>query len=1719
MDREPRRWVNNAGCMNLKRFVDPSSCVPVEAELPVQTHRHEVGELRAWVERRRIFRYWKLRLWTPEKFEFEATFATFTAATRDMLSQPSGCNLMQRGALGSDIIPWTLEARKAVNSKPAIMRARHALSSLCVAAALIFCSDAASPLVKVSLRTSWPSPPFLLEVVETISLEDPDAFFPILDVITDPETSPSREPLLPEALQQLALQTAISLDFFIKTWRYNPAHIAESRDREACGSWVEWYGEVVCDIERLVHLAGSETIDNANASSPFSHSFSRPRTLPFDHIYPIPSRTLNRPPRTAILYASIESSNFLELHSYLMRMSSSPAPKIEYIFRPIPPTSRGNARTSLSGYGVTLDLKKMDYLALDDRHTSAGGSSAEDDELSENLESAAEPDPVISLLNQHPLKTAHEASEPLTEDELAQIGVQAIQIVYESSDPFATLKQLVQDFPRYASSLARRVVVNPELANEVHRNSFKAQAGASVVWLNGATVPDASMNPFSLLKKIRKERDIMLSLTSLGIEPHQALALITHPSIQAAHGTSGSALDGIFDASDRPEDGGLIIWWNDVEKDSRYARWPAGLHALMRPTYPGQIPVIRANLFNVVLVMDLSQTSSLYYLASTISNIINRGFPVRFGFVPAVESDEDVRMAKIIDYLVNNYGRARTMNFIKKVLQLPMAVQQMPEHVNWELVRSEFQDLIKVEDPKEGGVTMDFDTVTGNTIEELQSKVSSARAYAKRLGATMSSSPQGHVFFNGKHYDLDDVSTISSSFICGFTNMITDFHSNLANGNTEVSPISTRTPAVALKLYQGTLTEENAGDVSTYFYDLPTSQKSRNRHIFPSSNADGLVAYNMPEVIEKTDFVVRPAGFVYPPNINLVPFTIYVVADLDTEGGLSIMESALTYVGASRARLSFIHNPTSPLDGVEERNRVSWLISHLISQDALSGVHPARLLRALGYDTSIVTNDHEQIVLSPDAIFEELTGGVSLDDLDGVVYDDFVRSCRTMARALRLRPGDIALVVNGRLVGPVEPGDFTAEDFKTLENYEYLRRVEPVIRALGEVLPETAEYDQLPRATFADMVSMTSSIVSHIHIVDPSEGGLVNQPQMTRSQNYKLMESEYSGFEMGDNSTALYRFVVVLDPLSEQAQRYTSLFEWLSNFPLTHFAFYINAAPYRELPLKRFYRYNLMPRLVFDESGHEIPSTASFTDLPVEPIYTLDLDEPSSWLVRPKEALFDLDNIQLNVLSSDERQQGVEVMYELDYLIIGGHARDTLTSGPPRGVQLQLTSSAEPIDDTLVVANLGYLQFKAKPGVYRLEIREGRGREIFTMESVGNEGWESPTVEEVGNEITLTSFEGLTLYPRLARLPGMEQEDVLHIVEEPEPTNIISDIFSRVSSLFHPKVTVEVKSASPHADINIFTVASGLLYERFASIMILSVLRNTNHSVKFWFIENFLSPSFLEFIPHFAGEYGFKYELVTYKWPTWLRQQREKQRIIWAYKILFLDVLFPMDLDKVIFVDADQIVRADLKELIDLDLHGAPYGYTPMGDDNYEMEGFRFWKTGYWESFLRGRPYHISALYVVDLVRFRLMAAGDILRSHYQQLSADPNSLANLDQDLPNNLQLQVPIYSLHEDWLWCETWCSKDRLHRAKTIDLCQNPLTKEPKLSRARQIPEWEEYDAEIARFTRQLAVNGRIHSTAATADVNELANAGSSPVRVENSENEIGSEGVQAPTRDEL
>ncbi|ETE67294.1 UDP-glucose:glycoprotein glucosyltransferase 1, partial [Ophiophagus hannah] len=449
------------------------------------------------------------------------------------------------------------------------------------------------------------------------------------------------------------------------------------------------------------------------------------------------------------------------------------------------------------------------------------------------------------------------------------------------------------------------------------------------------------------------------------------------------------------------------------------------------------------------------------------------------------------------------------------------------------------------------------------------------------------------------------------------------------------------------------------------------------------------------------------------------------------------------------------------------------------------------------------------------------------------------------------------------------------------------------------------------------------------------------------------------------------------------------------------------------------------PEITFTAEKHLVPGpVAKFLDMPQSPLFTLNLNTPESWMVESVRTSYDLDNIYL-----EEVESVVAAEYELEHLLLEGHCYDITTGQPPRGLQFTLGTSTNPVVvDTIVMANLGYFQLKANPGAWFLRLRKGRSDDIYKIYS--HDETDSP----------------------------------------PDASDVVVVINNFKSKIIKVKKKEEVKQDKEDV-INIFSVASGHLYERFLRIMMLSVLKHTQTPVKFWFLKNYLSPTVKEFIPYMAKKYNFQYEFVQYKWPRWLHQQTEKQRIIWGYKILFLDVLFPLAVDKFLFVDADQIVRTDLKDLRDFNLDGAPYGYTPFCESRREMDGYRFWKSGYWASHLAGRKYHISALYVVDLKKFRKIAAGDRLRGQYQGLSQDPNSLSNLDQDLPNNMIHQVPIKSLPQEWLWCETWCDDASKKRAKTIDLCNNPMTKEPKLQAAmRIVPEWQDYDQEIKQLYNQ-------------------------------------------------
>lgn len=108
-----------------------------------------------------------------------------------------------------------------------------------------------------------------------------------------------------------------------------------------------------------------------------------------------------------------------------------------------------------------------------------------------------------------------------------------------------------------------------------------------------------------------------------------------------------------------------------------------------------------------------------------------------------------------------------------------------------------------------------------------------------------------------------------------------------------------------------------------------------------------------------------------------------------------------------------------------------------------------------------------------------------------------------------------------------------------------------------------------PRESYTRLVSMASSVISAMQQPDPSEATLFETPQRPRQRKYRFLDSDYtydyrirlylcltidvytlcSSMKLGENETALYHVAVVLDPISEKAQRWSSLLEvWLFFF-------------------------------------------------------------------------------------------------------------------------------------------------------------------------------------------------------------------------------------------------------------------------------------------------------------------------------------------------------------------------------------------------------------------------------------------------------------------------------------------------------------------------------------------------------------------------------------------
>ncbi|CAJ1371523.1 unnamed protein product [Effrenium voratum] len=665
--------------------------------------------------------------------------------------------------------------------------------------------------------------------------------------------------------------------------------------------------------------------------------------------------------------------------------------------------------------------------------------------------------------------------------------------------------------------------------------------------------------------------------------------------------------------------------------------------------------------------------------------------------------------------------------------------------------------------------------------------------------------------------------------------------------------------------------------------------------------------------------------------------------------------------------------------------------------------------------------------------------------------------------------GATVLWVNGRLFQPALPLSAGILEHAERLEVEYTKGSPP--ESLMAKLNPSTNRDYL--VAYALAVRARASVEA---VQARSGNGAGEEAEQTQEDPRGMAEAAYNSVPEDlrlhippKGEVAPIRIFALLDPLGKSAQRLPPLLQLLHEELDAEVFLAMRPQRLAETPLKAYLRAAPAPKAPPGglQALGEWDGRMSGARIELPPrrgqLLHLQLLSPEDWLcsaVDSKEA--DLDNIPADAPRNSPGAQ-VHVRYVVEALFLEGFAEDGL-GRPATGRQLALTplrgTELMAGDESMVVKS-GYFQLRQRPGVYKLALSQKSEQ--------------------------LLRPKGLVQLADLAGRGSLLEA----LVAQGSGTDPYASLFTAAST--ESRETFEGGGGDPavcRETIHIFSVASGLSYERLLRIMMLSVRKHTKCKLRLWLVANFLSASFRRILPTLSKEVGFEVSQVTYKWPTWLREQTSKQRVIWAYKILFLDVFFPAEVKRILFIDADEIVRADVEELWKMDIKGHSWGFVPFCGSgpaqslsssiwnsltgkakqedlkNPETVGFRFWEQGFWKNHLGSRFfYHISAMFVVDLEVFRKKGAGDILREAYQSLTADPYSLSNLDQDLVNYIQSSLPIYSLPQEWLWCESWCSESSKQNAKNIDMCQHPLKKEGKLQNARRIaPEWTQYDNEL-------------------------------------------------------
>ncbi|SMN20735.1 similar to Saccharomyces cerevisiae YOR336W KRE5 Protein required for beta-1,6 glucan biosynthesis [Maudiozyma saulgeensis] len=534
-------------------------------------------------------------------------------------------------------------------------------------------------------------------------------------------------------------------------------------------------------------------------------------------------------------------------------------------------------------------------------------------------------------------------------------------------------------------------------------------------------------------------------------------------------------------------------------------------------------------------------------------------------------------------------------------------------------------------------------------------------------------------------------------------------------------------------------------------------------------------------------------------------------------------------------------------------------------------------------------------------------------------------------------------VLNGRFIQFEEGEIISKREFDDLIQKEAVRTLDS-IASLEKVFPS---FSNSPISS--DAVEIISSILTKMYYHSKQLGDYGIEyttetilPRMDLAHFFK--ENDFTIFGSPYSNTDVIELLLVVDPLEERSQKLINLLSRFEHFNFVRIK--IVLFPTEKLtitPIERVY--------ITDPVDHEL------IDDKISKLFDVDVDAPRIFTLTETN---DIQDILLDI----------HVFGEKDSISEG-------TVDGVGGVSLELVSSSgDVIDHTITMQTFGYGQFHLANLGKNFTVRIGHDStdyEIIGISSYGSSDFK-----------TTPTFNVLDFSPH--------------------------KLFVKVRKLSETTTDTDNESS-----INIFTVLMNNGEEEPFKKMILGILSRIDYSktekkTTFWVLDSpFLSRSFKDFIANFnenSSELGAHINLLKYEWPNWLRPQRFRNRKIAVSKLLFVDVLFPKNIDHVVYMSPTTPLLDPVKLLEETKNSRASFSL-------FKMKGGGYWNEGYWKKMLEDNGlsfYSVEPGFIINLNRVRELHAGDKLRLHYQRLSTDINSLLNIDQDLINNLQIEVPL-------------------------------------------------------------------------------------------------------------